>query len=813
MSISHAPSKIGDALDTVPSAVDIACQRVAPTWPLDKSIAVNPWWEMRHLPMAEVAAKLQTLGQVRLLMPKPYYRALWQDQIEAVHLCAAAQDFGVQDKEAELLAYLEQPEPEAHWQHITDLLDRQPQHAHKMPWHDEVLQQISQFCALYFQYPEQMQHINDAKNGFYQAWLDVVRQDKGIEILMAEAGLSKQFADLPHEVDELFTHVLTHMLGDVSDGSLIADYTYALLLDIHGWASWLAYEAWQDAFDGKENHLLRQLLAIRLAWDWVLWQHHDRHHKQSFASVKQYFRQQLARVHFTENSLYRAQKNLWIWQRALEYSYQGPLQHQLLHSTTTHCETPVLQAIFCIDVRSEPMRRALEAQHPAIQTLGYAGFFGLPIEYSPTGGAVSRPQLPGLLKPAIRVAQASGNGNPLARQIAGQAAAKHGYEAAPSAFGMIEAKGLFKTLKLLGSSLHKGMNHPPSAPKEPASEWQLTRAGSALADSDLADLAMGILKGMGLTQGFAPTVLLIGHGSVSSNNPHAAGLNCGACGGQSGEVNANVLAQILNSQTVRSQLRLRGIQIPDATRFVAALHNTTTDELICYGLASHPPWQEWLTGATESAQAARAESIGITAKNPQAMAKAFHARTNDWAQLRPEWGLANNAAFIVAPRRLTQDLNLAGRAFLHDYDWQTDDHFGVLESIITAPMVVTNWINLQYYASVTDNVKYGSGNKLLHNVVGGGIGVFEGNGGDLRIGLALQSLHDGKEWRHQPVRLSVYLAAPREAIAGIVQTNKAIADLINNDWLFLFQWDVEQKQIWQLKNSQWSPAPDTSNAL
>lgn len=66
-------------------------------------------------------------------------------------------------------------------------------------------------------------------------------------------------------------------------------------------------------------------------------------------------------------------------------------------------------------------------------------------------------------------------------------------------------------------------------------------------------------------------------------------------------------------------------------------------------------------------------------------------------------------------------------------------------------MVVANWISMQYYGSVVDNKRFGSGNKMLHNIVGSSIGGLEGNGGDLRVGLALQSLHNGKHWAHQPL--------------------------------------------------------------
>ncbi|MDH0099643.1 DUF2309 domain-containing protein, partial [Pseudomonas sp. GD04158] len=161
----------------------------------------------------------------------------------------------------------------------------------------------------------------------------------------------------------------------------------------------------------------------------------------------------------------------------------------------------------------------------------------------------------------------------------------------------------------------------------------------------------------------------------------------------------------------------------------------------------------------------------------------------DWAQTRPEWGLAGNAGFIAAPRERTRGVDLQGRVFLHDYDWRQDEDGKVLELIMTAPMVVAHWINLQYLTSTTDNRRFGSGNKVLHNVVGGHIGVFEGNGGDLRIGLARQSLHDGERWVHRPLRLSVVLAAPQAMIERVIATHQVVRDLVEHGWLHLLRLD------------------------
>jgi uncharacterized protein YbcC (UPF0753/DUF2309 family) len=162
----------------------------------------------------------------------------------------------------------------------------------------------------------------------------------------------------------------------------------------------------------------------------------------------------------------------------------------------------------------------------------------------------------------------------------------------------------------------------------------------------------------------------------------------------------------------------------------------------------------------------------------------------------------------VAPRARSRHLNLAGRSFLHDYDHRLDPDLAVLTLIMTAPMVVTHWINMQYHASTVDNRRYGSGNKVLHNVVGGRLGVFEGNGGDLRIGLPMQSLHDGQALRHTPLRLSVFIEAPRAAINTVMAGHDIVRQLVGNGWLHLFRIDPETGAIEQHHRGAWVASAD-----
>ena len=784
--------------------IDAACARIAPTWPLDRFIAVNPYWGHLERPIAAAAANLAALAGSPMLMPRSWYRDQWQaGRITKAHLGEAIEASGAHCTAEELVADLNaSPSFPGRLPLATDLVDARRDTGHHMAWRDYVTHHVSQSTAAYFD-QGQAAWGPDHSGGLYASWRRQSEHDFGPSMLMGFGGFSQRLRKLPSDPIALIDAAVRALR--IPQQAHEAYFT-ALLMSINGWSSWCAYQRWQARLSGRDDDHIVHMLAIRLAWEWLL---HEGHAEAGVAAG-------LASAWGgAEGAVARAQalqSRAWLWHAALERAYQAPLAQALMAGAPKPeavQAAPAVQAVFCIDVRSEVYRRALEASSPEVQTLGFAGFFALFVAYQPLGSEMKRPQLPGLMAPGPCITDecdAPELGQTLARQRRKKLQWRQQWQAfrggAGSSFSFVESCGLLFAGKLVKSSL--GGESDPIAVEQTgfsaAQRGQLRPRFPVAGGPDLAarvSTAATALGAMGLSADHARLVLLAGHGSTSANNPHAAGLDCGACGGQTGEVNARALAMLLNEPQVRQGLQARGVVVSDHTWFLAGLHNTTTDALHLFDLdllpASHAQdlsrLQTWLAEAGRRARAERAASLGLQdcAADAAALSKAVAARSTDWAQVRPEWGLADCAAFIVAPRSRSQHLNLAGRSFLHDYAWQRDDGFGVLELIMTAPMVVTNWINLQYHASTVDNVRYGSGDKVLHNVVGGNIGVFEGNGGDLRIGLPMQSLHDGQHFRHTPLRLSVFIQAPQDPIDAIIANNTMVRQLLDNEWLHLFR--------------------------
>ncbi|MFA1611136.1 DUF2309 domain-containing protein [Halobellus rubicundus] len=473
---------------------------------------------------------------------------------------------------------------------------------------------------------------------------------------------------------------------------------------------------------------------------------------------------------------------------------------------------PDAQLVFCIDTRSEIIRRHVESAGD-YETHGYAGFFGVPMQYEGYGSEVGSDACPPIVDAAHRIEERPADGHDHRHANherwtsvleAGETVLETLKSNAATAFSLVETAGSGYGAALTARTLSPGRVHDaldaldariPSAHEfcSPVLDRDMHAATdgglpSGLSFDERVEYAAAAFELMGWEE-FARVVVFTGHASETANNPFGSSLDCGACAGNPGGPNARVLASICNDDEVREALAERGIDVPDDTVFVAAEHNTTTDEITLFDSGvpeSHAEDLERLRAdladATTGAATERVETMGGDAGAAESETK---RRAADWAETRPEWGLAGNAGFVIGPRELTADLDLDGRSFLHSYDWRTDDEGDALEAILTGPMVVTQWINAQYYFATVDTGVYGSGSKVTHNPVGN-VGVYQGNGGDLMRGLPLQSVMAADDDPyHQPLRLSTVIHAPVERVTEILAEHETLAELLDNDWLSL----------------------------
>jgi uncharacterized protein YbcC (UPF0753/DUF2309 family) len=318
---------------------------------------------------------------------------------------------------------------------------------------------------------------------------------------------------------------------------------------------------------------------------------------------------------------------------------------------------------------------------------------------------------------------------------------------------------------------------------------------------------------IGLTGNFSRFVLIVGHAGQTENNPYESALDCGACGGGSGLVNARVLAQMANKTAVRDRLATMGISIPDDCWFLPALHTTTTDTIELLDLDLLPPrhlvyldrLRNGLRAASRLAAAERMPSLLPQGRelDPAQAYRMAQRLSVDWAQTRPEWGLSKNVYGVIGRRSLTQAANLEGRSFLLSYDWRCDPKGRLLENLLAAPVVVGEWINLEHFFSTVDNAHMGSGSKAYHNVAGR-FGVMTGNLGDLRTGLPMQTVMRQGQPYHEPMRLIALIEAPLDFAGRALQSVVKVKNLVLGGWIRAIVIDPTQGyKPFVYNNGQW----------
>ncbi|MBS1985886.1 MAG: DUF2309 domain-containing protein [Bdellovibrionales bacterium] len=797
---------------TTEELIEKSLQIATPAWPLQNSVAVNPFWFLRQQPFASVLAEAETAARTPLFMPPEYY----EDRIQRGQITTAA------IQEALLEARALWPELP---QSLQDFMAWRPNSlprlnapkafsesfSEKSHWPRLIEAEVGKYAAAYLDERQATAPFPWQDDTFWNGWIAAQKLDR----TMVFAGVS-DFPEHLRRVEPLFPHAaIEHMLramGLPNQDSELA-YLRRLVASVMGWMTQFKYVEWQRQLGYPTRNQIHSvdLLAVRLAYDFVLFCKCQSTDSTQIAAWRSAYQSTPTKASALPDAFTRRS---YVLQLADELSYQRNVSSQLAAPRETlRSKIPSVQMTFCIDVRSEILRRQIEQVDQSIHTIGFAGFFGLPFDYQKLDEKAAGHRLPVLLTPAYTAEEVEINNstqgprdslrvdramiNSYFRNLRKNPLASFVYV---ELFGILYfAKMMSRSWRLLTRKI-QGFKTPERFDDQLTgpSNTICGAGGSALNEQQKIDRAATVLQHMGLTDTYAHLVLIVGHGSETTNNAFGSSLDCGACGGHAGDINARLLANLLNQPGVRAGLRKIGYSIPSDTWFAAAVHETVTDEVYILDRSkipgTHLPTVQKLEATLRTAAlAARTERLELRSNlvDPQAA-----RRASNWSEVRPEWGLAGNACFIVAPRELSLGVKLDGRSFLHDYDWKKDAkfEFKTLELIMTAPMVVTNWINMQYYASTVAPRVYGSGSKILHNLTNE-TGVVEGNGGDLRVGLPLQSIHDGSRFIHEPLRLSAFIRAPRTAIEQIINQHSVVQELIDNGWIHLLCIDPETSTV------------------
>ncbi len=744
------------------TAAEAAARAIPPAFPLAATVAVNPFLGQTGEGLATVIARLSRVGGLRPVPARSVQAArIASGAVTEGDIAAALADLGESLTVAEVLAAATQEAPVAQaLPTVAGLAAR----ATGTDWEAVIQRTFGLWAGAYFDRGQALWTPAPGQ-GAFAAWRAWAVHDLTPE-LAGLTGFAAHVAQAPDTAERAILRAADRLgLTPAAAGSAF----HRLLVDLGGWAMHARWLLWEAELKGATDATVTDLLAIRLVWEEALL---ARAGADAWAAVVQ--------AHAVPVVPSRDDRICAALQAAADRASARGFAAKIGKGDAAAPVRPALQAAFCIDVRSEVFRRALEAQDAGIETIGFAGFFGLPVAHRPMGSDVVDQHLPVLLNAGVTSASQVTPAAETEVRIAARAVRAWGRfrQAAVSSLAFVEAAGPVYAGKLVTDAL--GLHGAGKAAPAPVLEPALPLPARVAT-------AKAVLGAMSMVGPFAPVVILAGHGAQVTNNPHASAYHCGACGGQTGEVSARLLASLLNDVDVREGLRAEGIDLPADTRFVGALHDTTTDVVTLYpeGLAGANAGQvaaaeRWLKAAAGRARTERALRL------PGSTGDTVARRAFNWAEVRPEWGLAGCAAFVAGPRAMTKGVDLGGRAFLHDYDREADARggFGVLELILTAPVVVASWISLQYYGSSVAPELFGGGNKLIHNVVGG-IGVVEGNGGVLRPGLPWQAVHDGAGLQHDPLRLAVMIAAPADAMDAVLARHPGVAALFDNGWLSL----------------------------
>jgi uncharacterized protein YbcC (UPF0753/DUF2309 family) len=515
-------------------------------------------------------------------------------------------------------------------------------------------------------------------------------------------------------------------------------------------------------------------------------------------------------VDFSEN---RDRVRLW------HEAYENHFHREAIEAIATHAIAPpkidqgYAQVLFCIDDREESMRRHVEEIDPMIKTYGVVGFFGIDMKFSSMKNKRLIAQCPPVISPSRIISEiAKTNAEPYAkRNISNGMSDLSLYYNSRTLFrgflstlilGVVSLVPMFISVFFPQQSKRFRKKFNTLINPEPDTEMsiELGEEGHGYSKLEMAKIVEAILRMCGIEKNLSELVILMAHGSSSTNNPFRQAYGCGACGGNAGIPNSRAFAKMANDKGVRAELKKLDIHVPDSTFFVSGFHDTCTDEIHFFNVSELPDKYranfekvknnlEYAAKQNAFERCQRFSSFPNTS-SPEEALQHVRDRAHDLAQPRPEYGHSSNALAVVGKRDLTKGLFLNRRSFLLTYDWESDPDGAILRQVVLGGVPVCVNINMDYYFSCVDNENFGCGSKLPLNLTSL-LGVMTGSQSDLRIGLARQMIEI-----HEPIRNMTVIEAPLQKVKDLFNSHPRLHNILYHHWFRLVVKDPIQNNWW-----------------
>ena len=356
----------------IESALKEATKIIPIYWPLPSFIATNPLWDEHEAPLQEVLYNLKDIAGVEGVMPLSFYQALFnKNKLETDDLVSAIEEYLKENTDAGSKENLKKTLMDFNLSSFTNLdlgVSRLILVAEKLSRicnkaiHEEIQKNILSFLMRYFSHTPMIENSRSSDTLFH-VWHQQV------------AHYNNELVDIILELETNSWVAADHLLNEFKiPPDERVNYLKKIFYSVLGWSSlikWLEQRPDNPYF--KQPAQLIDLVLIWLCYE------------------KYFYRKNLQPALFQNNKEHDNNQNRlhdfkyrFIWQRASEIAYERQLMNKLtidrFENLSCKQSKPLVQAIFCIDTRSEGIRRHLE-KRTGYETFGFAGFFGFVFNY------------------------------------------------------------------------------------------------------------------------------------------------------------------------------------------------------------------------------------------------------------------------------------------------------------------------------------------------------------------------------------------------------------------------------------------------